>query len=60
MGVVIETTRFTEKHAAHYIHLYKTKSGPEAKKWALEFLAPGPRTAMVNRVNEMLEKNKRV
>lgn len=59
MGTVIETTRFTEKHAKHYIHLYRTKGGPEAKKWATEFLAPGPRDAMVDRVNQILEKNKK-
>lgn len=56
MGYVIETTRFTERHAKHYMHLYRTKSGPEAKKWALTVLAKEPRDRMIVRVNEMLAK----
>lgn len=59
MGYVIETDRFTQKHAKHYIRLYRSKGAQQAKKWALEFLAPEPRAAMVVRVNELLQKNKR-
>lgn len=59
MGTVIYTERFTDKHARHYIKLYKEKGGDEAKKWAREVLASEPRTAMVARVNELLAKNKR-
>lgn len=61
VGIVIETDRFTEKHAKHYMNLYRTKSGPEAKKWALEVLAKEPRDRMIVRVNELLKKaNKKV
>lgn len=59
VGILITTERFTDKHAKHYIDLYKRKGSAEAKKWALEFLAPGPRSAMVSRVNEILSKNKK-
>lgn len=59
MGFVIDATqRFTERHARHYIHLYRTKSGPEAKKWALEVLAKEPRERMIVKVNDMLKNKK--
>lgn len=59
VGIVIDgTARFTEKHARHYISLYRTKSGSEAKKWALEVLAKEPRERMIARVNEIQNENK--
>lgn len=57
VGTVIRTERFTEKHAQHYIKLYRDKGGDEAKKWAREVLASEPRTAMVKKVNELLSKS---
>lgn len=58
MGIVITTERFTDKHAKHYIHLYRTQGGDTAKKWALEILSPEPRAKMVTRVNELLKKKR--
>lgn len=57
VGTVIQTDRFTDRHARHYINLYKTKGGPEAKKWALTVLSAEPRAMMVTRVNELLKKS---
>lgn len=52
-AVVLGEDRFTDLHAKRYVRLYREKGAAEAKKWAMEFLAPGPRERMTARVNQM-------
>jgi hypothetical protein len=57
--VVINHPKLVTKWALRYINLYRLK-GPEiAKNWALEFLPPEPRQAMVEKVKEIQNKNKK-
>lgn len=56
MAAILDSPKFVDRWARHYINLYKTKGADHAKKWALEFLNPEPRARMVVRVNELLKK----
>jgi hypothetical protein len=57
--VVINHPKLVRKWALRYINLYRLKGPDVAKNWALEFLPPEPRQAMVEKVNEIQKKNKR-
>jgi hypothetical protein len=59
VGIVIHAeTRFVEKHAQHYIRLYKEMGADVAKNWARTALQPEPRTRMIDRVNEILKEKR--
>lgn len=51
--------KLVTKWAKRYIRLYRSEGPDEAKKWALEFLPAPYRQLMVDRVNEILHKNKK-
>lgn len=57
--IVKEHPKLVEKWALRYIHLYKTQGPDAAKKWALEFLPPEPRSRMSERVNQIWNGKKK-
>lgn len=57
--IVQEHPKLVERWANQYIHLYKTQGPDNAKKWALEFLPPGPRARMSERVNQIWDVKKK-